>query len=390
MVRPKLLFALLSVLGATGSAEAQNVFVVSFQPGPGVFSPFLQVAIDAAGEGDIVFVKEGVTQVAGGSKIIGKSLTIVGEKTTTTSLKASIGTLAVQSLLEHQSVTLQDVSGGLSLLSCAGAVWVEDCSFNNVTVTNSATLTLLRSKVTGSNGVHVPDPSSLTAGKAALVMSQGSSVFAMDTTLQGGNGTTNIAGTGASAGGDAVNASGGVFYASGCTLKGGAAGSGFVTSTGGDALQTSATQAFLMQCSLLPGAGSPPGMFVNGGGATFLPGAARHASVTSPVHEGQAATWSFFGKPGDLVGLFFSRDPGVGIMLPLFQGAFVVALQDAHFLTLTTTDEAGSLSLQLPVGNLPVSVQGTSLATQAVFFELSSGAILLAPASMLIVLDQSL
>ncbi|HZL99042.1 MAG TPA: hypothetical protein VFD43_02220, partial [Planctomycetota bacterium] len=99
--------------------------VIVVAPSGGAFTS-LEDSVDAAIEGDTILVKPGVVP-SGFVFVDGKSLTIVGDAPTPVHAAEN---LSIWNLAAGQHVTLRNLTLRQStLLSNAGSVWIEDCSY---------------------------------------------------------------------------------------------------------------------------------------------------------------------------------------------------------------------------------------------------------------------
>ena len=194
----------------------------------------LMTAIGAAGEGDIVLVKQGTYPQALG--ISGKSLTVQAEKgaTVTVGQPNVSGPCSVTALTAAQNVRLRGLTlvVGLNVQNDQGTVWIEDCSITNgysdlpaLFAGSSASVVLIRTTAQGT-GSNCTD-GDYEAGSGLVL--DGATVHAFGCTFKGGDGGTitkfipPTTGCHAQQGGDGIRSLDvqDFLFLSDCTAKGG-------------------------------------------------------------------------------------------------------------------------------------------------------------------------
>lgn len=127
---------------------------------------------------------------------------------------------------------------------------------------------------------------------------------------------------------------------------------------------------------------------VGGGVVVSRPGQSRSLEYTSPVREGEAATMSLHGNPGDTVWLLHSVRPARGVRVPGLAGEILLS---APRVGLTASIPAGGvLVLPFTAADLPPGREGRVFYSQAVFRDAQSGSFVLSAPSAFVLLDESL
>jgi len=388
----------LALVLAAGSGSAQSViWTVDDGGGPGVAFTEIQPAVNAAGEGDTIFVRDGAYT---GFTIDGKSLVVAGELGGTVLVVDE--QIVVRNLAAGQFVLLQgiDVEGGLSPFLAGqpallaendqGIVRVEDGSFlpsaalnvgGGVWIDGSAAVHLARCDLLGGQAGFFPPGQD---GFPALDVFDGTAAL-YDCDLEGafgpGGGCTLGCGPGVQAGSGSV-LDDSFLFASGGSIAGGDGGPGAAPCSllgpggdGGDGgnglhLLTPGTDAFTLGTPILAGTGGPAhpaspcssgsnGVAVQVDAGTYQPVglAARSLSVTSPVSSGATITVDGVGAGGDTVFLLVSGSPG-HLVLPALFG---VLTTDLNFfpIPLGLLPPSGAFSLSVPT--VPVPPSGVAL-----------------------------
>src|SRR5262245_21007020 len=342
-------------------ADTQQVWIVG-PPGPGVFSPTLQPAIDAATSGDVVLVKPGAVNspwaISGG-----KSLSIIGESGGAVFVgPGSVSQVPTSGrvMLRGLGLVAQASFSMLSLADSSGPIWLEDCFVSTNTfgapgsqpvmrVSECASVTLQNCTVVGTPGNFPP---------TEAFASNGSNLSLFDCTIRGAQGPDFSSDGPLFHGATAAVIKGGLFFASGCLFLGGQGGNyvccGPPTTMGepgGNGLELHGP-AYLLDCTMEGGAGSsgpagfgPAGTPLTGTSPSLLPGPARHYSVTSPVREQQLMSFTLRGVPGENGAIFYSADPMIGLLSPGFGGVFVASLSGAETLLLGRVPASGLVSV---------------------------------------------
>ncbi|QDU65189.1 hypothetical protein [Engelhardtia mirabilis] len=355
---------LTSFLIATAPLVQAKVWVVD----PGGGGDFVQIpqAIAAAADGDTILVRgsEGMDFV-----VDGKGLAIVAD----TGLTVPTGAITVRNLAAGQRAVLRGLSAsagagafvpseGLTIENCTGSVWVEDCDFSGDTpVSPFLTAVADGGSVSGSDQVSLVDCTfvgnvgaipTVSTGGAGLVV-ENSSVQVYGGSVQAGGGwnqsafsADNISG---GQGGQGLVAVGSFVLLDGAVVLGGNGGIGadagfFLTNCtaggdGGTALVANASTVVRRAVTLAGGAGGAGGASGATNCADGQAGASEDLTLVqrtdlagishtievspNPVREGQSATVTFDGQPGDLVLLLISPAPA-GLYLPSLGGSLLV------------------------------------------------------------------
>ena len=387
-------------------APGGTVWVVDDDGGVNVDATDLQVAADAAQEGDTLLVKAGVY---GALDIDGKSLVIVADDMGAVTLDKA--QLWIHNLGPSQTVVVRglQVTGGiqgptaqrvpLRLAFNQGHVWLEDCIFTNTdaispgnpvltsvpgaSIANSAAVTLVRCGFRGSKQVYTSSPFSWTM---AGIHAVNSVVVIHESQLEGSDGAGGASCFGncpGVQGGPGLTLDGGLAFISNSTLSGGQGLPGGDGTTllncgqgglGGHAVVTVGAgpgSLTLIGTTLTPGTGGlggthPSGFTCNDGsggvdfadfagiGWTTLPGPAPRAQVDATTTALGLATLEVTGQPGDFAFLFIAGAPNVNLLFAL---AGVVSIAPPQFLLATAQlDGAGEATLSLlapPVPGFP-------------------------------------
>ena len=369
-----------------------HVRVVDDDPGPGVDHLTIQGAIDGAGQGETILVKSGIYE---GFSLGAKDVVITADLGAT----VQVVTLShIQDLAPDQAVVLrglnmsvQAFSEALRIANCEGPVWVEDSvlfgpvsplkfgSMDAVTVSNSDHVSFHRSHLQGANASSLG-----AAAGVGLRVSSGSSVYAFDSTIQGGNGVVRGGGIPAWAGDGAI-LSLSTLYGSGSVFRGGAGADGgtlFFCSDGGDGgtglvLTDAGSSAQLLDCQTLGGAGGPtappcnpgqPGPATEGLGPILVQAdPARSIEAPNPVRGGTQLDLTVTGESGDLAFVWVSptADPVfIDAAGPFLGGPFLPSI----FTSLVTVQgPLGASPLQVTFPLLDPACAGFNLFAQAAF-----------------------
>lgn len=408
--------AIISALFA-GTGFTQSVRVVAFSPGPGVDFIDVHTACQAAAEGDIILVKPGNYS---GTRIDGKSLTIVADTPGTVTLTHSFGFAnEIVNLAPNQSVRVRGIrfttssslstvpTPGLRVANCAGSVYIEKCDassaqIQNVTgnggsgveISSCNHVTLASSNFYGMSGwVAALSGASGSGGHGIVVNSSTVHLFDCEALAGAGHSNSQLRG---GAGGHGLSSSNALqIFASGCSFHGGAGGSSNVQSggAGGHGIVTS-NAASLLECTSVggaAGAGFPPGGAGSGVSGTFqsIPGFARHFSVTSPVREAGIATVAAQGLPLENVATLLSDGPGAPLSLLPSSAPLLLSLTAIDGFSVGALDAGGDLSVGVTIPSFVPALQGRAFFLQPVFYDSALTYAVLGPVASLTVLDSA-
>jgi len=396
------------------SSQAQGtVWVVDSAAGPGFDFTNIQPAVDAAADGDTVLVRAGAYS---GFTASSRSLSVVADTLPTGSSIAISGQIRVQFLAANQEFTLRgcDVSGPggtyeawLLVDGCTGSVWIENCTFSSDSLTsgtqravlarNSEAITFQGCTMTGSSpfgsffgGAPGPGGEGLTVDSSNVsifnsIVTGGSGSSAMDwsnPSYPGGTGMVVLNGSGAPR----------TIWLSGCSVSGGSGGFGaFILGIclnpegGGDGLWMTGsavgTSLFYLETSFAGGSGGRPdntycggssgpnGRAVRQGGGSVqaVDGIAHRTIIDSPVREGGLIHVDLTGNAGELALLLYSRSH-TPIPLLAYSGTLLTGLP-VFVLTVGTIPASGSLSLDVPLGDLGPGIEALGFFTQGAFID---------------------
>jgi hypothetical protein len=382
---PAVVFVPLFALTTATTVLAQNLVVVGPAPGPGIDHTDLQSAVLAAGNDGTVIVKSGDYA---GFFAGHKSLTLAAEAGAVVRVTSPSIVLHVQSNQRFVLRGLDFVGGGSSALQiadCAGPVWLEDCTVDHAgatmpfgfTVNDCASVALVRSRF------HGP------AGEPALRLYSEdvdpNHVYAFDSEFVGGTGLVGQP-FGFQHGEAGVFVQDSTFYASGCTIRGGAgvliptSAIGCVQGMGGPGLRLDASEGvphlYTLASSIQGGSGASgcgpapidgPALVGTFAGQT-LAGGTRGLVADSPVREGQTLGLSFSGAPGELA-LVLAGTPsnaafsGLPYLAPQLIGA------PLQLLVAGSVPASGVLGLALTIAELGVGIEALGLHMQPAFID---------------------
>ena len=380
-----------------GSAAAQtSLLVVDDDGGPGVDFTSIQDAVDAAGGGDVIVVRDGVY---GAFTIAATSLTVVADAGAAPQVQARI---EVRDLLAHQAVFLRGLevpfnvapTGGpheaLTVTDCAGAVRVEDCLLHggNVVgllpfgegarVSASADVSFHRTTLRGrvneglwavDSGLALDDcvveghgNSFPTGNPGAFVL--GGTLLVQGGTLRGADGSD--AGLVWNPFNETFTCSSAIAGGPGLRLgdspappEGGPAGAAPVVWVRGATLTGGAGGAGQLDC---PTADDGVGAQVDAGSLLALPGASRDFHVReAPVVAGATYHYDVLGLSGDLAFVLFSG-ASTRLELPPF-GLFHL---DLPWAVLTAGVVPPSGDLELPFTGADLGLAAFAIPHQAV------------------------
>ena len=385
----------LLVLGFANTVAAQGQVWVVDDDGPADFAT-IQAGIDAAGEGDILLVKEGSYT---GMYIYGKSLTIQAEKGALVTIASRVfhPVVRVTNLASSQSVRLRglvlNANGevpGLRLQDNSGTIWVEECSARGsayyttagIHVKDSTDVVLIRSLASGTagwGGEYAYDAGS------GLVL-DGASVHAFGCSFQGAQADTWFndwtGESGPQDGGDAIRSfdAQDFVFLSDCTAIGGNGTCadtdfGWARTDGGQGLRMTGV-AHVLDSRLQGGVetGHPwlPDLCAKAaldqsGPISFHGGRALHFTWEGPAREGDAVELSFEGPPHVAVWITSGPKTEVNFKTDPFGSALIGLPQHVDFAGFT--DDEGRLSVTIPCPPLQPLVEGRPAFAQAFYLD---------------------
>jgi len=391
-------FAGIAIALLSAAARGQAVHVVANAPGPGVEFTSVQAAIDAATDGDIVLLRPGTY---GDANLGAKSLALAGDVGGVEAV-GRITSAGASGRVLLKSLKAGGTGNAVSVNSPSCGVSIEDCDFTAISgssigqtrllVTSSAFVTATRTLVEGS----------ALGGRALFVQSTPIA------TLYGGSFTgahgLDTVGTPAGPGGAALRVEGGFAFVSAATCQGGSGGSAPLgpakAGDGGNGAELVAVAMRSLGSTFAGGApgvaGSPPGDFgvpvalFSGSTWTTLPQTARTFSASTVVREGQTATLTFGGAPGEFAGLVYALGAGPPLHLPEWNGMLIPELATADALLLATLDTNGAASFSFVAPQLPAGVEGVRLVVQPLYFDAAATNVVLGPPATILIVDDTI
>jgi hypothetical protein len=290
---------------------AALVHLIPVSGGPAQQFSDLQAAIDAAADGDFLFLSSGGFPTTTPYRISGKGLVIGAPYGS----QIHVGTWSVRNLNEHQRVVFQNCSGSLDVRDCAGLVWSDSCLLTTLQgignppqigarVVNTARAAFTRCNASAFNSscANAPPAWEFADSLAWLHSCAGSGGSIVG--LACGPATT----------GDGLRVSGGALTAIQSLFAGGSSSAANIG--GGDGLELSGSNPIVhaVQSSFIAGGGpAGPGLATNlQSGALTSTSATRHELVVrSPTREGHRVLVTIYGDPGSRVFLHFSSAPAL-------------------------------------------------------------------------------
>ena len=357
--------AFLAIASLTaGPILAQGQVLTVDDDAPADFST-LQSAIAAAGEGDVLLIKDGdYFDILGAPIVIdGKSLSLIADGS---NVEVHDAEIVVQNLTAAQNVVIHGLDGDgahLNLLGNAGTIWIEDgywgrisdgSSTPRVSASNCAAVNIHRSYLIGET-----DLTGVFLGGPGLHVSA-SAVNVYDTVVEGA--LTVIFGPGTAA---VEVVDGGVLFASGCEFSGD-------PPIGDLFLGDGSPSAYLLDTT-----GS---VTVTTGSVTNFTADARGFQTSSPLREGEAGLFTYTGDSTDLVVLSVGLEPA-SLLFPAWQGSFQHSPIPGPIVQVLGAPPAfGILQVPFTAPDLPFGFESARFVPQVAVFT-GMGGILLGPAS---------
>lgn len=395
-----------------GTAVHASVWTVSPTGGPGGDFNSLQLAVDAAADGDTVLIHGG--DYGDVVLIVDKSLTIVAVPgpEPPRELSLEVRDLAPQRTLLIRGLVLRPFLGpSLSISNCAGAVLLEDFRIepflplgHGPLVQDSDRVSFVRCTLLGNPGLTTSAPS--TPGLQCV----DSTVSLYDCVVTGGAGLDATSSfpagpTGSAPGSPGLHVLSGAVTVASCTLTGGQGGNSATNFLTGGCLTASPGGAGLLiegglvrridsasiggasGLALACGTTAPAGPDISAPGGTLQeiaqsPGALL---IGSPIVEGGTCTIDIAAGPGQPVILLQALAP-LGQWLGGLKGSLAGAPPYVVF-ALGATDGNGALHIVLPLatGLLPVGLDAITLVDQLVTPAAGGGGLLSSPSSVTLV-----
>ncbi|HZM00249.1 MAG TPA: hypothetical protein VFD43_08360 [Planctomycetota bacterium] len=402
-----------------GAYPAHAGVIVVAGDGSGDFLT-LQPAIDAANEGDTILLRDPSVEFSF-TLVDGKGLAIVGDVPVGSGGLEVVGNLVVRNLTVGQQVVLRNLAidswfptaPAVHLQDNQGGVWIEDCTAVGGIGQGGAPFGCSGvSAVPGGAGVFAQDCDAVTIVDCALEGGPGSDAFDLwplhfaAPATDGGPGVrvadsevaiydsplTGGAGGGGSLCGEGGDGAFGLdldngpskAFISGCTLNGGAAGSGL---PGGGARAVGSTLEMLD--SLANPAPGGEAFVMPPSSLTAYSGTARSFQVSSPLREGQAGTLHMQGLQGDFVGFLWSFNGGM-LSMPARNGWFLIAsgFLAGPFVVGGIAAPTGVADIPITGPNLPPAAEEMSFLLQAYFVHV--GGVTLGSGTAFTLVDQTL
>ncbi len=352
--------------------------------GPAPDSSTIAGAILLANDGDVIRVYPGGY---GSFTVDGKSLSIVpgvhGNKPQVN------GVISIQGLLGNQSVELNGIdatqsgsSAALAITNCAGPVRVRDCTFTisggpfgipvpGGVISNSTDVVLTSCSLSGLEGSVVVSGCGSGGPGGPGLLATDSIVALYHCTLNGGYGgfgwgyfDCSCVGYGGKGGSGLALMGTGQLFASLCDFSGspgGLSGDPFCWlafaehGSGVKTLPGASWNARFLNCSAGGCSGCPGYNIGFPSSLSFVPAPGRRMSGPAWLKDDEDLSLSFYGSPGDRVGLFYSTGYDHDIT-PMF-GPLLVHVPSGfnrpRWRYLGVIDASGRLDVTLPMRNIP-------------------------------------
>lgn len=382
-----------------GTARAQNVLVVDAAGGPGSAYAEIADAVDAAGEGDLILVREGSYL---SFVIDGKSLVVQAESGAQVVTKD----IGVRNLTAGQSVSVRGIDWGppsngheiaIYLLNNQGPVWIEDGepSLEPSSCPPYSPCDIFCAVISGCSAVVLRDcslgalPGSGGNTYDGVAIRNGSDATLYDCNVRGPDNVDFFQGFFIGGNGISVVESHATIH--GCTVEGGDGDD--INGTGIIVANNAGSVVDIIDSVVLNGIFA--GSF---GVVNQIPGTARFLSAPSPVRARNAVSgssleqpWSVTvsGEPNDTAWVLISGAPDTFYTRPAWVGSLALR-QPVGFKRLGTLDASGSLTVSLPTPGLPLGVQGKPLYMQGLFLDDSPAQVYLGSTTQVNLIDPSL
>ncbi len=378
-----------------------NVLVVDIASGPGIDFHSVGDAYAHATEGDTIVVRPG--SYTGQLLLFTKGVTIVGDagpggtKPIVTNAMTWIAGVPAGSRLLLANLRFErkfdpfESNEAISITNCAGQITIEDCEIVGgdpcVRVVNCPSIHIARTSATGWAGVFVSGNNSPGSGLRV----ENSTVDAWDSSWTGGPGGQNLFvpfpnGQNGAAGIELVS---GHLFVSGCSATGGKGGPGQKNlilggcvppgnGGAGIALVSNAASLVDLDVTLVAGAGGSgttdcPAtgqagvpLALGGGSRTTIPQIHRSLQVSSLSREGDVASTTLVGVPGEPVLLLLSGT-SLGAGVPSLLGTLLPGLP-LIAISVGVLPGSGSLTFStvIPPDALPIGIESLVLYEQFV------------------------
>jgi hypothetical protein len=390
-------FFLCSVATAQGA-----VHVVDRSGAPGTEYLSIHEAVEAATEGDIVLVRDGIYPGAGdGIALVGKGLAVVAER----QASVTTGTLLCTDLPAASHVLVQgvrfvnNVTTGI-LQDNSGPLWLERAMFLPGLFVNPPPFTA---------GLEVEACEALVLSRSEVrsvptgIGAQPWALLARDSRLH--LFSTRVLGEAAFRD-DLVSLvlERSLLWLLGSTVQGadGVDGSLFQpqANEGGDGLELrTGSEARIVASLVTGGPGGTPypsgptepdgQAFVGPGTVRARSGGAKELELTSPAREGQTIDLVLRGRPGDQAWVWAAGTPSRGLALSGVRGEFLLP-SNAALVWQATLPASGSAQLSFPAPTLPTGIEGAVYFVQAAVLDVDVSRFVLSTPSAVVVLDSSL